>query len=420
MADIKYSEMSTQSGASIDNGALMAIADVDAGSDTGYSTYATTVLDVATKINKHIQYATDLPTFTNQTVFGALNELKAGGGGGSSTLSGLTDVAISSPANNEVLKYNSTSGKWENGAGGGGSGGHTIVDDGGTSLTQRTNLQFNGAYSEDNSTDDTTEVNVVRNMTKAEFDLLSDAEKVGIINITDITNSRDDKFQPVIYSTEEREIGVWTDGKPLYEKTINFGAMPNNTTKQVAHNIANVNHIWVAGGWAENSVNGFTNLLALATNNTTTNWYVGVDATNVQAQTWSDRSSYATCYVVLRYTKTTDAAGSGTWTPQGVPAHHYSTSEQVVGTWIDGSTIYERVFDLGTDIGISNNSLANTTIDASSMSKLIYALGMYSTGVTIYPLMANISNGVIRLQADRNDASISVRYVILRYTKSST
>ena len=103
---------------------------------------------------------------------------------------------------------------------GGGSGGHTIVDDAGTDLTQRTNLQFKGAYSDDNATDDTTEVNVVRKMTKAEFDTLSDAEKVGFINITDITSGSDDRFQPVIYSEEEREIGVYTDGKPLYEKTI--------------------------------------------------------------------------------------------------------------------------------------------------------------------------------------------------------
>lgn len=67
----------------------------------------------------------------------------------------------------------------------GGAGGHTIVDNGGTDLAQRTNLQFKGAYSEDNSTDDTTEVFIVRSMTRAQFENLSAAEKVGLINITD-------------------------------------------------------------------------------------------------------------------------------------------------------------------------------------------------------------------------------------------
>lgn len=42
-----------------------------------------------------------------------------GGPGGASTLSGLTDVDISNPANGQTLVYNATSGKWENGAGGG-------------------------------------------------------------------------------------------------------------------------------------------------------------------------------------------------------------------------------------------------------------------------------------------------------------
>lgn len=38
------------------------------------------------------------------------------GGGGSSTLSGLTDVDISNPTDGQVLVYNATAQKWENGA----------------------------------------------------------------------------------------------------------------------------------------------------------------------------------------------------------------------------------------------------------------------------------------------------------------
>lgn len=38
---------------------------------------------------------------------------------GSSTLSGLTDVDISNPSDGQTLVFNATSGKWENGAGGG-------------------------------------------------------------------------------------------------------------------------------------------------------------------------------------------------------------------------------------------------------------------------------------------------------------
>lgn len=49
------------------------------------------------------------------------------GGGGSSTLSGLSDVNISSATNDQVLKYDSSSSKWVNGAAP--ASGHTMLPD---------------------------------------------------------------------------------------------------------------------------------------------------------------------------------------------------------------------------------------------------------------------------------------------------
>ena len=43
-----------------------------------------------------------------------------GGGGGSSSIAGSTDVALSSVQNDQVLAYDNTSSKWQNKAGGGG------------------------------------------------------------------------------------------------------------------------------------------------------------------------------------------------------------------------------------------------------------------------------------------------------------
>ena len=77
--------------------------------------------------------------------------------GGSSTLSGLSDVSISGPTGGDVLTYDQNTGKWVNGAGGGsGSGGHTIKDENGTSYTQRANLVFSGLLITDDSTNDAT------------------------------------------------------------------------------------------------------------------------------------------------------------------------------------------------------------------------------------------------------------------------
>ena len=59
------------------------------------------------------------------------------GGGGASALDDLTDVDITSPSNNDVLTYNSTSQKWENGSG----GASDLEDLGDVNITTPTNGQ---------------------------------------------------------------------------------------------------------------------------------------------------------------------------------------------------------------------------------------------------------------------------------------
>ena len=50
---------------------------------------------------------------------GTWSWVEGGGGSGSSSLYGLTDVDITNPEDGQVLKFNATTGKWENGTGGG-------------------------------------------------------------------------------------------------------------------------------------------------------------------------------------------------------------------------------------------------------------------------------------------------------------
>lgn len=65
--------------------------------------------------------------------------------------------------------------------GGGGSSGHTIMDDAGSTVSAEDNLQFKGAYVEDDSQNDKTVVNVVREMQYSQVASLTDAQKKGII-----------------------------------------------------------------------------------------------------------------------------------------------------------------------------------------------------------------------------------------------
>lgn len=174
----------------INNDAVFPISQDNGGTDT---TYKVSITQISSEVGED-QTFSNLQT-TSKKLVGAINELyQGGGGGGSSTLAGLSDVDIDDQtlSDGQVLKYDSAEDKWVNDDVG--AGGHTIVADDGTDLTQRANLQFIGAYSEDNSVDDTTEVNVVRNMTKAQFDLLTADEKTGFINTTDETSQ--------IYATE--------------------------------------------------------------------------------------------------------------------------------------------------------------------------------------------------------------------------
>jgi len=74
-----------------------------------------------------------------------------------------------------------------------GSGGHTIENTSGTDLPQEDNLQFVGVYTRDDSGNDRTEVNIVRDMTAAQMAALSTAEAEGFI----WTNDEDDIYAAI-------------------------------------------------------------------------------------------------------------------------------------------------------------------------------------------------------------------------------
>jgi hypothetical protein len=155
-------------------------------------------------------------------------------------------------------------------------------------------------------------------------------------------------LQPVIYSEEEREIGVWIDGKPLYQKTI-IGTVSNNPEIFFVGEDYDVDeYIHVFGKLK--SINSADEFEFIETGYVNVNNYAGFynsGGTRKNLKLYYNTDSYhigSTYYITIQYTKTTDTAGSGKWTPQGVPAVHYSTDEQVVGTWIDGSPVYEKTY----------------------------------------------------------------------------
>lgn len=109
---------------------------------------------------------------------------------------------------------------------------------------------------------------------------------------------------PNDYSTSEKIIGSWIDGKPLYQKTISCGALPNATTKTVAHGISGTYSIKSIQGYANYSTDTMplphTGVGDAAGANAIS---VAISGSNIVVKTGSDRSNYS-AYITIKYTKT--------------------------------------------------------------------------------------------------------------------
>ena len=212
-------------------------------------------------------------------------------------------------------------------------------------------------------------------LTLAEYEALPDTKLTDGVAyfIKDLNASNVQGYPPLIYSDVEREIGVWRDGKPLYQKTF------HTTTPSTAQTIAvianttdlNIDEVVVLFGSVTNSSNCPVNWYLDDSNRTAC--FVNLAKTGIAM--WIENSAIAStpCNVTIQYTKTIDTAGSGIWNGQGGIAHHYSTTETVVGTWL-GKPLYERVIE-----GDLNGAYSGTyTINYSDISANIKELISYT------------------------------------------
>ena len=325
---------------------------------------------------------------------------------GASAVSDLTDVSLSSLTNGQILKYNSTSQKWENAAesGGGGSG---YVDDvyvNGTSVLDTNNIAQVTSYKE---------------LTQAEYDALPASKLTdGILYcIKDVGINEGDKFSPIIYSTDEREVGTWLDGKPLYQKTVVHNtALPHGQWTQISFGSGKKIVYYEGKTYIDGNTFPFSDL----------NYHRGANSNeyccccgynNYTLQIYpSIGSNYTvTCIITIWYTKDDEVAGSGNWTTSGVPAVHYSTDEQVIGTWLDGKTIYQKAYNISQIIirpagtVISDISISNIDTLISGIGTLVSSSEKQSAPLCIYPANSQLNAS--------SSIAILVDTIILQYTK---
>lgn len=221
-----------------------------------------------------------------------------------------------------------------------------------------------------------------------------------------------------IYSTDEKMIGQWIDGKPLYQKTIDCGAVPSgvlNGQKIYSWLNSNVENVFVKHLFVKTDNGAIQNIPYVnPTNNAM--YEIGasilLDPNNSELKvllyTGTDRSSSGHIWSTVCYTKTTDspaAIGSDT---------DYSTEEKIIGTWIDGKPLYQKTLVINANEWAVNNkkkyillsnkiSNVEDVIDAYGFvcinynsSILKYQFGTTDTGSTgDISILSNYSQGKI-------------------------
>ena len=235
----------------------------------------------------------------NLYVDGTIYTVSGGGG----DLDDLTNVDISSPQEGDALVYDSTNQEWVNGT-------VSSVDDlddlSNVDIVNVVNGQalcYNGVTSKwENQTVPGGGSANIWTGTQAEYE--AQASQIADDTVVLITDDEEHTQAFDVYSTNEQVIGTWIDGSTIYRKVIDFGALPNTTTKQVAHGITGLDKVISIVGAAHDPTNDYYNPLPSA-NPGDARYDIGVNvtSTNVIITTVVDMSSYTSSYVIIRYTK---------------------------------------------------------------------------------------------------------------------
>lgn len=97
---------------------------------------------------------------------------------------------------------------------------------------------------------------------------------------------------------------------------------------------------------------------------------------------------------------------------------NYSTDEQVIGTWIDGSTLYERTIELSSTVATTANNwttISGVTItDEDVIVKTEVYLGADKTMASAG--FGKVDNGVFEYF---NTIRLAIDKIVIQYTKSS-
>lgn len=106
------------------------------------------------------------------------------------------------------------------------------------------------------------------------------------------------------YSTEEKIVGKWIDGKPIYEKVINSGYLLNSGIISIDVSSLNIDSfIQLRGMTFTDDKTQFRPITLGSSDNNAIR--IDFSNNNIRIITWSNWSAYNS-FIVIQYTKTTD------------------------------------------------------------------------------------------------------------------
>lgn len=308
---------------------------------------------------------------------------ESSGGSGVSSLSDLEDVDLINPEEGETLIYDGEGG-WTNGPAG------------------QTYSDFTGATAQEAGAHGLVPAPTTGDISKF---LKGDGTWATVpMPSFDFSNTSPEAMN---FSTDEKVIGTWIDGKPLYQKTINCGALPNAGELLVD---INVNNIEKVVGFNAICIDGVGQSIpipnAICTNGEEVIYQINIffnSSHKIRIVTGSNRTAY-TGYVTLRYTKTTDSP--------------VASGEKIVGQWIDGKPVYQKTFD-----NLSCTTNGDNWVELCRISNLdkIIDADLYTNNPFIKYIPHEItkkSGTTDEVDVCGNGSNRTIVYATIRYTKT--
>ena len=227
-----------------------------------------------------------------------------------------------------------------------------------------------------------------------------------------------------LYDTSEKMIGKWVDNKPLYQKVFDLGTLSASpvTIDITSLNVDSWVNAWGMASIYENNTDGGA-IFIPTYSDTGFNYNIYFKSsmarnTLVLYYTKGNSSyNFRNCKVVFQYTKTTDSADSfniGESTD-------YSTTEKIVGTWLNGEPLYQRVmhnvsYSANSNWEVLDNSVSYGTLILCDLINNAEYQACHLNNISGKPRFC-IYNNALMFYDDSAKSNVDL---ILQYTKSNS